>query len=391
MIGGSEILTLEQRADVNHLYDERKKQARISLAEKILETYSPSGEEGKIAEILRIELENCGLSPRIDAAGNVICDIGFGSDSLLLCPHVDTIPGKLPFRQEGSVMYGRGASDAKGALLSMLFAFEDMAKELEGDPARKAQGRVTFAAVVEEERESTGLNQLIKDNVRANGAIFGEPGGLNRITIGYRGHLPVSFEVTTKEAHASAPWTTTNAAEVSFLLYDTLRKKLSARESQGNASVSVALTKIESGVSHNVIPGKAKMSVDVRIPIGLAAKDIAKIIVEVASKIEGPANCKVATSFGELTEPYKAKLNSKLVRAMTRSMARLNLKPSFISKSGTGDMNTYALAFGVDAVTYGPGDPRLSHTDLEYIDMEEVFSCATVLVYACKEFFELSG
>jgi [amino group carrier protein]-lysine/ornithine hydrolase len=389
MIKETQIFTMTKESDQDYLSNGTKRQSHILLAEKILRTYSPSGGEKELAKLLHSELRHHGLSPRIDAAGNVICEIGSGSPSLLLCPHIDTVPGKLPFRREGNVLYARGASDAKGALLSMLFAFEDIADEVESDSERKGS-HVILAAVVEEEKESKGLNQLIVDKVRAEGAIFGEPGGVNRITFGYRGHLPLSFEITTKQAHASAPWTTTNAAEVAFLLYKTLQETFASAKSQGVDSISVAITKIEAGTSHNVIPGNAKVSIDVRIPIGMSSKDVATKADDVVTEIEKLQNCKIHTILSEATEPYKAKLDSKLVRAMSRSMIKSELKPSFLTKSGTGDMNTYALTFGVDALTYGPGDPRLSHTDSESIDIEEVFSCAKVLVRTYREFFGLS-
>jgi [amino group carrier protein]-lysine/ornithine hydrolase len=369
--------------------ERERKESRIAIAERILSTYSPSGEEGELATLIRLELERHGLRPRNDSAGNVICEIGSGSGSLLFCPHIDTVPGRLPVRREGSILYGRGATDAKGALISMLFAFEDIAEESGRDPSKNSLGRLIFAAVVEEERESKGLNQLIKDNVRADAAIFGEPCGVNRVTIGYRGHVPVSFEIVTKEAHSSAPWNATNAAEVAFSLYESLRKTLATPQSQSIDSVSVAITKIQSGSSHNVIPGHAQLSVDIRIPIGASAAKVAKTVREIASENEKSHNCSITANLASSTEPYRAKMDSKIVRAINRSIIKAGRKPSFISKSGTGDMNTYAQAFGVEAVTYGPGDTRLSHTESEFVDMEDVFACARVLTRTHAEFFAL--
>lgn len=369
--------------------DQKKKDSRIQFAEKILATYSPSGEEAEIVTILKSELESHGLSPRVDFAGNIICEVGSGSPSLLFCPHLDTVPGRLAVRKDGNKLYGRGACDAKGALLSMLLAFEDIAEQFEKDPDR-SQGRLIFAGVVEEEKESRGLNQLIKDRLRADAAIFGEPCGLNKVTIGYRGHVPVSFDIRTKEAHASAPWTTTNAAEVVFSLYDSLRKKLSiGGNAQGVDSVSVAITGIRSGTAHNVIPGSAKMSVDIRVPIGTSSAKVASRIEEIASEESKSKHCVIATTFAELTEPYKARVDCRIARAINRSLLKRGLKPSFVTKSGTGDMNTYALAFGVDALTYGPGESKLSHTDSEFVDIQEVFACSEVLVDTQKEFFVL--
>ena len=123
---------------------------------------------------------------------------------------MDTVPGELPVKMEGEWVYGRGACDAKGALLSLLFAFEDLV----GVHNKNATGKVIFAGVTEEERSSSGLAELIRTNTKVNFAIFGEPGGASKITVGYRGHLTVRMTIVTPEVHASAPKLVTNSAEL---------------------------------------------------------------------------------------------------------------------------------------------------------------------------------
>ena len=366
----------------------KERQRRIDVSRKVVSIYSPSGQEGKLASFIYSELMERGLSPRIDAAGNVVCEIGSGPSSILLCGHMDTVPGELPVRVEGNVLYGRGACDAKGPLLSMLFAFEDIASEF-GRRAGYA-GKVIFAGVTEEERNSTGLNELVKEKVRADAAIFGEPCGVNKVTIGYRGHVPVSFEIETAEAHASAPWLTNNSAEVAFALYQALKESWKCgKPEQSTDCVSVALTEINAGSAHNVIPGKARLVLDIRLPLNLSSKEAVSQIESTVSRFR-KEDVSIQVEYGEPTEPYKARLNSTLVRALNRSLIKSGYeKSSFVSKSGTGDMNTYAFAFGVDAVTYGPGDTKLSHTAAERVDIEEIFACSSILCGAAFEYFAL--
>lgn len=382
------------QANLSPVMNQEEKIRRERIAERVLGIYSPSGEEGPLMEFLFRELSSRGLTPRIDPAGNLVCEIGAGPRSLLLCPHADTVPGELPVERRGSLLYGRGACDAKGALLSMLFAFEDLALVFEGDK-NAATTRVIFAAVVEEEKESRGLGQLIKDRILADAAVFGEPCGLSKVTIGYRGHVPVTFEIRTPEAHASAPWTTTNAAEVAFQLYGGIRSRLGKENGLPKKveAVSVAITEIESGTVHNVIPGRARMSLDIRLPIGVDTQSVIAEIGQVVSKIQGEtAKCEIGTEFMACTEPYRARMDSRIVRALQRSLLRLGVeRPAFVTKSGTGDMNTYATSFKVDAVTYGPGDTKLSHTSSEFVDLEEVFACSRVLVKTVDEFSRMEG
>jgi len=368
-----------------------RQSSRLDLCERVLRIYSPSGEERELVELLKEELEGKGLEPRIDNAGNLICEVGSGVPSLLFCPHLDTVPGKLPVRREGTLLYGRGACDAKGALLSMLFAFEDLASEWQSSPTPK--GHLIFAAVVEEEKESGGLNQLIKDEIKADGAIFGEPCGLTKITTGYRGHVPVTFEIATQGGHASAPWLSANAAEVAYSLYELIKKNLVQENKEtknGLEAISVTITEINSGTAHNVVPSAAKMCLDIRIPFGMQAHDVARKVEELSREDSKSKNYELTITFAQLTEPYKTSMDSKIVRAVNRAMLKLGYKTSFTTKSGTGDMNTYALTLGVDALTYGPGESKLSHTDHEVVDYNEIVACSQVLVNSQKEFFALA-
>ncbi len=368
-------------------HDERER--RIALAERAISIYSPSGDEKVFAEFLKSELQDHGLKPKIDSAGNVICEIGSGNISLLLCGHMDTVPGKLSVKIKDNFLYGRGACDAKGALLSMLFAFEDIALEFQRDPSKEKLGKIIFAGVTEEERESVGLMELIKNGVRADAAIFGEPCGVEKVTIGYRGHVTVNVEIETKEVHGSAPWLSINAAEVAFSLYKRAKEQWPCEKPESTDCVSVALTKIHSGDVHNVIPGRAGMTLDIRIPAGIHVGEVMSKIQSLASSF-GSKEVSVSVGFGEPTEPYRTPLNSTLVRAINRSLIKSGFsRSSFVTKSGTGDMNTYALSFGADAVTYGPGDTKLSHTNEERVDLEEIFACSKILGASAFELFAL--
>ncbi len=167
--------------------------------------------------------------------GNVICEVGSGEKSVLLCGHMDTVPGELPVKLEEGTIFGRGACDAKGPLLSLLFAFENLAAS-----TAETSGRIVFAGVTEEERESTGLAELIRQNVKTHFAFFGEPGGVSKVTVGYRGHLTLRTIIVTPEIHASAPKFVTNSAELLFEIYKSLKVALEA-ENGSLDTVSVSL------------------------------------------------------------------------------------------------------------------------------------------------------
>jgi [amino group carrier protein]-lysine/ornithine hydrolase len=372
-------VNLESKVDLV-MENDAKFDPRTDLAFKVISEYSPSGQERGVARIIFDYLRERKLSPRIDAVGNVICEVGHGENSVLLCGHIDTVPGELPVKLEEGTIFGRGACDAKGPLLSLLFAFEKLATSVALTP-----GKIVFAGVTEEERESTGLAELIRQGIKTNYAFFGEPGGVSKITVGYRGHLTLRMVIVTPEIHASAPKFVTNSVELLFEIYKSLKVALGA-ENGSLDKISVSLTEISSGTAHNVIPGKTTATIDIRIPLGSQVTQVKEVVEEVVSKVRlGASDATILTNYDEPTEPYRVSLNSPLVRALSRSVLRTGAKPQFITKSGTGDMNTYARTFGVDAVTYGPGEAKLSHSSDEKVLLSEIFSCSEIIASAVKE------
>ena len=91
------------------------------MLEKTLRLYTPSLSEKALAEFLADKCDDLGFENiRIDDVGNLIATKGSGSPKILLCGHMDTVPGKIKVRNENGFIYGRGASDAKAPLMAML-------------------------------------------------------------------------------------------------------------------------------------------------------------------------------------------------------------------------------------------------------------------------------
>ena len=92
----------------------------LTLLENALRLYSPSGEEKNMSDFLFDTLTNFGFNNvHRDSANNVFGEIGSGSPTLLLCGHMDTVPGQINVQIKDNAIYGRGASDAKSSLISM--------------------------------------------------------------------------------------------------------------------------------------------------------------------------------------------------------------------------------------------------------------------------------
>ena len=117
-------------------------EASVELLRRMLEIYSPSGEEEELASFIKETMVKLGFEPVwMDKAGNVYGAVGTGSPVILLCGHMDTVPGKTPVKMGDGRLYGRGAVDAKSSLAAMISAAHglptpdakavEIAKELE--------------------------------------------------------------------------------------------------------------------------------------------------------------------------------------------------------------------------------------------------------------------
>ncbi len=334
----------------------------IELLKNTLDIYTPSRSESQLANYLKDICMDLGFEQaNIDSVGNMVAVRGNGDPIILLCGHMDTVPGIVPVRHEGDYMYGRGASDAKAPLVSMLLAAADIPKQA---------GTIVFAAVVDEEGNATGIKNLVKDTtLKPHYAIFGEPSGIENITISYKGRLEIRLMCDVdNSAHASAPWLALNAIDEAYEVWNTLKKVFKVNEIENTANkadqVSYSLTEISGGTSHNVTPQKCRMTLDIRIPVKKTCDSVLGVIDARISELQGEIKgVHIKYRVEDKTEPFEANISSPLVRALVLSVLDHRKKrPLLLRKTGTGDMNILGNVLNIPVVTYGPGDPHSSHT-----------------------------
>ena len=94
----------------------------VELLQHMVEIPSLSGQEGELARYLASAMAARGFRAWVDDAGNAVGELGDGPDEILLLGHMDTVPGLIPVRLVGNVLYGRGAVDAKGPLAAFVSA-----------------------------------------------------------------------------------------------------------------------------------------------------------------------------------------------------------------------------------------------------------------------------
>ncbi|MFL6362606.1 MAG: M20/M25/M40 family metallo-hydrolase [Nitrososphaeraceae archaeon] len=347
----------------------------VELLKKSLEQYTPSRSEASLANMIKDKCVNeLGFEQvNIDNVGNVIATKGNGEPRILLCGHMDTVPGQIPIRIEDGFVYGRGASDAKGPLIAMLLAASEFPKQ---------RGTIIFAGVVDEEGNATGVKQLVKSGLSADYAIFGEPSGIDNITIAYKGRLEIRLTCDVRtSAHASAPWLAKNSIEEIYDFWNAVKCEIDRVQIKNNRtdSISCSLTEISGGSSHNVTPQKCKITIDIRIPTFTRCEEVLSILDKVIFNVASTKGVRATYRIEDKTEPFEADYASPLVRALSLSILDVRRKrPILLRKTGTGDMNILGNAFNIPVITFGPGDPHSSHTSNERLSIKEYVSSIDV-------------
>jgi len=347
----------------------------IKMLEKVLRLYTPSLGEKPLADFLADKCDDLSFDDiRIDEVGNLIASKGSGLPRILLCGHMDTVPGKIKVRKEGDWLYGRGASDAKAPLMAMLFAAASI---------QNNSGTVIFVGAVDEEGNATGIKNLVKSKLDIDYAVFGEPSGIKQVTIAYKGRIAINLKINVgNSSHASAPWLSKNAIEESLIFTTELKKVLeSGQENKKKGMLLTAtVTEIKGGTSHNVTPKECDVIMDIRIPVDMNCKMIEEKISTLVQEISKKRKVEAFHSILDETEPFEASHNSPLVRAFTLGVMDVeHSRPTLIRKTGTGDMNVIGNQLNIPVVTYGPGDPHASHTIDEKVSIDEYLRGIEVL------------
>jgi len=344
----------------------------------MLEIYSPSGKEERMASLIEEELSSLGFrNVRRDIVGNVYGEIGSGFFSILLCGHMDTVPGWIQVKQRDGRLYGRGAVDAKSSLAAMISAAAMLRSKI------RDEGRVIVAGVVDEEGKARGIRQLLREGLKVDCAIFGEPSGLKNVTFAYKGRLALQIACKTLTGHVGAQHLFDNAIEVSFDLWSCLKKAYSQHESPHGLfySLSPSLTKMSSRRSMGGVPDKCLLEIDLRLPPKFSSEKAIQLTKDAIEKfLEEKSRVSVSLRIIDKVEPFVARRDTIVMESLKEAILEVTGEPArLLRKTGTGDMNIFGAEMGVPVATYGPGNGKLSHTRCEYIEVSEYL--ASIQVY----------
>jgi putative selenium metabolism hydrolase len=377
---------------------ERSRDAVTSFLRDIVAIPSPSCGEEAVARRVVEEMEALGYDEAwIDPMGNAIGRVGDGATKIVLDAHMDTVgvgdPGAWdhdPFegKVEGGVVFGRGASDNKGAVAAEVHAGALMAERgLDGADATV----YVIGTVMEEDCDGLALGYAISETL----------GGVDAVVLGectdlavYRGHRGrMEMKVTTKgtSAHASAPERGVNAVTAMAPIVegiDALNPRLRDHDLLGKGTVAV--TKIEcSTASLNAIPDACTIYIDRRLTEGETRESALAEVEEVAGggaavevlRYGEPSYTGLVLTTDKYYPTWVLEEDAPLVRAgIAAGEAALGSAPALGKWTFSTNGVSSAGRLGVPTIGFGPSEERWAHTVLDQCPIDHLV--ASIAYYA---------
>ena len=397
---------------------------REGLAETTLElvsfdTANPPGETREIVEFLATEFAGFGLNTeRVasdEAKPNLLATVpGRSPVTLLFSGHLDTVPCDAegwsydPLgERDGDRIYGRGATDMKGAVAAMI----ELARA-NAERDRRPPVTLAFAFVSDEEvAGEAGVRTLVaEDRLDAAGCVIGEPTcteTAHSVTVADRGSIWLTLDAVGEAAHGSRPMLGENAIDRLWAAVETVRSRLASyplavpesfepilQESVDYYAASmdesearrlferptVNLGRIEGGEAVNSVPRRASAELDIRLTAGIDTEDVLAEIEDWVGEFEGVSVAGADWSVGTYEPP-----ESPLVAATTAAASDV-LGEGLYRRSATGGGDAKQLRdAGIPTVEFAAATDT-AHACDEYTTVDALAANAEVYARLAEAF-----
>jgi succinyl-diaminopimelate desuccinylase len=337
----------------------------ITLLEQLVNIESVSKNEQRIADAVEAALRPL-THLAVSRHGNtVVARTSLGlPERVVVAGHLDTVPlnDNLPAVRDGDVLRGLGTCDMKGGVAVML----NLAATV---PAPNRDLTFLFYEAEEIESEFNGLHLLSQsdpDLLLADFAILMEPSDAV-IEAGCQGTLRVDVTTHGERAHSARSWMGVNAIHQAGAILDRLNAYEARKPVIDGLEYHEGLNAvfINGGVAGNVLPDVCTVQVNHRFAPDRSEAEAAAYVREFFAGFEVELTDTAPGALPGLDRPAA----KEFVEAVGGQV-----NPKF----GWTDVARFS-ALGVPAVNFGPGDPMLAHKQEEFVPVEQVLRCASVL------------
>ena len=277
---------------------------------------------------------------------------------VVLVGHYDTVPAQdnLPGEIRDGAVHGLGASDMKGGVAVAIELIRDLAA---GAPGPYDVGLVLFGRE-ELPSEHNPLPALLADSsdLRETAlAIVLEPTD-GRLQAGCLGNVIAQLVFSGTSGHSARPWLADSSIAHAVAGLTPLLNLAPRTAAVGGLEFKevVSVTRFESGIADNVIPGEATATLNLRYPPDRTPNEAEAYL---RSLTPGGATLEISSN----AAPARVVTDSPLVRALGGA-GDLAIEP----KQAWTNVADFT-ARGIDAVNFGPGHTAYAHRRDELVEI----------------------
>ncbi len=346
----------------------------------------PRAGEQRVADFVTAAAAFAGLDveqrPVFPGRANVLARLtpaGKPRARVILAPHTDTVgcasmPDSLfqPVKK-GDRLFGRGACDTKGSIAAMLTALATVARSAE----RPRETEIVLAALIDEESGQSGSRALVREGLRADLAIIGEPTRLQIITA-HKGDVWLTVETRGRAAHGAVPHLGCNAvhemARVVEVLQTDYARVLAKQKHPVLGSPTVNVGTICGGTQPNIVPDSCAITVDRRT---IPGESNATVLREVRTLLRARGLRATVRDDKNASPCWPMETNREkpfVARFLEALGQRETLGVHYFSDAAVFSRG------GTPAVLFGPGDIAQAHTADEWISLRSLEQATARLV-----------
>jgi putative selenium metabolism hydrolase len=373
-----------------------RKQLVIALCQELIQRQSYSGDENGVVERMKQAFEALTFDEVfVDGYGSILGRIKGNrpGKALLLDGHIDIVPvpdeskwTHKPFGGEvvDGKIYGRGASDMKGAVSAMIAAAAFFA----ADTRRDFAGEIYVSGVVFEECFEGVAARKISERVKPDYVVIGESSELN-LKRGQRGRAEIVVETFGKPAHSANPRAGVNAVyKMAELIGEIGKLKAPVHEILGEGILELTDIKSSPYPGASVVPDYCRATYDRRLLVGETKASVLLPLLELIGEMKRKdaqfeANAHFASDVqkcytgeeirGERFFPgWVMDQDDEFVQVALAGLRSAGLDAEIAQYSFCTNGSHYAGEAGIKTIGFGPSRENLAHTIDEYIEIDQL-------------------
>lgn len=292
--------------------------------------------------------------------------------------HLDVVPAGEgwttdPFRlrREHDRLYARGACDAKGPLVSMLGAMEQMIAA-----SADWSGTLLGVFVADEEVASTGARHYAKNAEPIDFCVIGEPTSCTAVTA-HKGSMRPIVHVHGTTAHSGTPDLGVNAIlKLPALLaaIEDEHKRIVGRKHDLVGSPSLTITRISGGHADNVVPDLCELMLDRRMIPGEDEIVVQGEIANLVARASAQAGTLMDVARHQPTTggASETPLDHPVVAAAQRACRHHHGHDTPVGGFQGGCDLVHFRTVGAQGVVLGPGALEVAHKPDEFVPAGEL-------------------